>query len=65
MAPLVTTEKARATFAELLGRARFAGARTVVTSRGRPVAAVVSLADLQRLERLEAARARPTPATGP
>ena len=54
---------ARATLSEVVGRARHAKSPTVLTSRGRPVAAVVSIEDLALIEdeidRLMAAEARP------
>jgi prevent-host-death family protein len=40
---------ARVAFAEVLSRAQYAGERVVVLRRGRPVAAVVPIADLNRL----------------
>jgi len=46
----VSTKEARATLGELIGRARFAGERIVITSRGRPACAVISVEDLKQLE---------------
>ena len=51
MAEQMTTNEARANLGEVLSKARFAGERTIITSRGRAAAAVVSIEDLQRLER--------------
>ena len=42
---------------EYLNRAAYGGERITVTSRGKPKAAVVSVADLARLEELEDAQA--------
>ena len=45
----VTMKAAREQLSDLLNRAHFGGERTVVTRRGRPFAALVPLADLERL----------------
>jgi prevent-host-death family protein len=42
---------------EYLNRAAYGGERITVTSRGKPKAAVVSVADLERLQELEDAQA--------
>ncbi|CAK0745638.1 Antitoxin (modular protein) [uncultured Gammaproteobacteria bacterium] len=44
---------ARAKFSELVNRAAYGQERVVLTRHGKPIAAVVSLADLEALERLE------------
>ena len=49
----VSTLKARATFAELINRAAFGKERVILTRHGKPVAAMVSLDDLESLEQLE------------
>jgi prevent-host-death family protein len=49
----VTTSIARAQFAELVNRAEYAGERTVVHRRKKPVAAVVPIEDVELLEQLE------------
>lgn len=41
---------ARASLSEVVGRARHAKSPTVLTSRGKPVAAVVSIEDLELIE---------------
>jgi len=41
----------------VLNRAVFGGERLVITSRGKPKAAIISLADLERFEELEDAQA--------
>jgi prevent-host-death family protein len=45
--------EARETFSETVNRAAFGGERVVLTRHGKPVAAVVPLADLDLLEALE------------
>ena len=49
----VTSSAARNEFAELVNRAAYGGERVIVHRRKKPVAAVVPLADLELLERLE------------
>ncbi len=46
----ITTVAARENFAELINQASYAGHRVVLTRRGKPVAALVSLHDLRTLE---------------
>ncbi|MGA2982204.1 MAG: type II toxin-antitoxin system Phd/YefM family antitoxin [Terriglobia bacterium] len=53
MARRVNASQARASFAEGLNRASFAGERTVIRRHGKDVAAVVSAEDLEILEALE------------
>ncbi len=48
--PSVSIADARATLSELVGRARHAKSPTVLTSRGKPVAAMVSIEDLELIE---------------
>jgi prevent-host-death family protein len=43
----------RNTFSEYLNRASYQGQRIVIERRGKPVAALVSLEDLKRIEALE------------
>ena len=49
----LTSSAARAQFADLVNRAQYAGERTIVHRRKKPVAAVVPIEDLKWLERLE------------
>jgi prevent-host-death family protein len=49
----LTTSTARAQFADLVNRAEYAGERTIVHRRNRPVAAVVPIEDLELIERYE------------
>jgi prevent-host-death family protein len=49
----LSTSTARAQFSDLVNRAEYAGERTVVHRRKKPVAAVVPIEDLEVLERLE------------
>jgi prevent-host-death family protein len=53
MARRLSASQARASFAEALNRASFAGERTVIRRHGKDVAAVVSAEDLKILEALE------------
>ena len=46
----VPVERARPLFKELLNDAEFRGKRTVITRYGKPSAALVSMADLEKLE---------------
>ncbi len=48
-----TASSARANFAEIVNRAEYAGERTIVHRRKKPVAAVVPFEDLKLLEELE------------
>ena len=54
---LAATEASRGRLSEAVAQARYAGRRTVITLRGKPAAAVVSLQDLDILERAGAAPA--------
>lgn len=49
----VSAREAREEFADLLNRAAYARERVVITRNGRPIAAVISTADLKLLEALE------------
>lgn len=53
----VTVVGLRNTLGDVLGRVAYGQERVIVTSRGRPKAAIVSIADLERLEDLEDAQA--------
>ena len=46
----VSSRQARASFSDIINRARYAHERTVITSNGKEVAAVVSTDDLKLLE---------------
>lgn len=46
----ITTVAARENFAELINQASYGGRRVVLTRRGKPVAALISLNDLRALE---------------
>ncbi|MEV7198222.1 type II toxin-antitoxin system Phd/YefM family antitoxin [Streptomyces sp. NPDC093510] len=74
MAYEIPVTQARAELAELINRVVYGGERVVVTRHGKPLVALVSAADLERLERLadasdertvsavtSAAHATPTP----
>jgi prevent-host-death family protein len=49
----ISASQARASFAEAINRASFAGERTVIRRHGKDVAAVVAVEDLKILEALE------------
>ncbi|MFI2781383.1 type II toxin-antitoxin system Phd/YefM family antitoxin [Streptomyces sp. ALB3] len=55
MAYEIPVTQARADLAELINRVVYGGERVVVTRHGKPLVALVSAADLQRLENAEAA----------
>lgn len=55
--PTLSVTDARARIAEVVGRAEHGGQRTVLLRHGRPAAAVVPVADLERLRALDAAAA--------
>lgn len=46
----ITTVAARENFAELINQASYGGRRVILTRRGKPVAALVSLHDLHSIE---------------
>ena len=49
----LSTSIARKELADILNRASYAHERTIVTRNGKPVAAIVSLEDLEAMEALE------------
>lgn len=51
--PQVSVTEAKKSFSEFLNRAAYGNERIVVTSHDKPKAAVISIEDLRRLERLE------------
>ena len=53
----VTVVNLRNSLGDVLGRVAYGHERVVVISRGRPKAAIISIADLERLEDLEDAQA--------
>ncbi|MGW2181081.1 type II toxin-antitoxin system Phd/YefM family antitoxin [Streptomyces sp. NPDC001732] len=55
MAYEIPVTQARAELAELINRVVYGGERVVVTRHGKPLVALVSAADLERLESDEAA----------
>ncbi|GGZ86962.1 type II toxin-antitoxin system Phd/YefM family antitoxin [Streptomyces echinoruber] len=55
MAYEIPVTQARAELADLINRVVYGGERVVVTRHGRPLVALVSAADLERLEEAEAA----------
>ncbi|WP_328368891.1 type II toxin-antitoxin system Phd/YefM family antitoxin [Streptomyces sp. NBC_00457] len=55
MAYEIPVTQARAELADLINKVVYGGERVVVTRHGKPLVALVSAADLERLERLEPA----------
>ena len=53
MSEIVGIAEAKNDLSELINRAAYGGERIVLGSRGKPKAAIVGMADLQRLEMLE------------
>ncbi len=53
MSSKLTASTTRQNFADILNRAAYGGERIVVHRRGKPVAAVVPIADVELLEQLE------------
>lgn len=49
----MSTSTARIKFSELVSKAEFAGERTILHRRKKPVAAIVPIEDLRIIERLE------------
>ncbi len=49
----ISTSAARQKFSEILSKAEFAGERTILHRRKKPIAAVVPIEDLKLLERME------------
>ena len=49
----ISVTDAKRVFSELLNRAAYGDERIVITSHGKPKAAIVSIEALERLERLE------------
>ena len=54
---VVSVSRLKNALSEYLSRAAYGGERIIVSSRGKPKAAVISMADLERLEELEDAQA--------
>jgi prevent-host-death family protein len=53
MASTISTTKAREFLADLITEVAFKGERVLLTRHGKPVAALISAEDLERLEQLE------------
>jgi prevent-host-death family protein len=49
----VSVSEARETFAELVNRAAYGHERVLVSRRGKPIAAIVPIEDVEYLERIE------------
>lgn len=52
----ISAMKLRASIGDVLNRIEYRGERVVVERKGEPVAAIIGVADLRRLEALEAER---------
>ncbi|MCF3119584.1 MULTISPECIES: type II toxin-antitoxin system Phd/YefM family antitoxin [Streptomyces] len=63
MAYEIPVTQARAELAELINRVVYGGERVVVTRHGKPLVALVSAADLERLEQLADAERERTVST--
>ncbi|MBI3979311.1 MAG: type II toxin-antitoxin system Phd/YefM family antitoxin [Chloroflexi bacterium] len=59
MAKTVSTAQAKAQFSALVARVAYGGEQYIIERRGKPLAALVSLDDLDRLERERAPSPRP------
>lgn len=53
---MMSVAEARKQFSELVARVAYTGERVVIEGRGKPMMALVSIEDLQRLERLAEAQ---------
>jgi prevent-host-death family protein len=51
--------EARRNFSEVMARVSYVGERVIIERKGRPMMALISIADLRRLEALEQAAAEP------
>ena len=51
---VVSAAEAKRKFSELIGRAAYGHERIIIERKGKPMAAVIGLEDLRRLEALEA-----------
>lgn len=53
MSKVVSAAEAKNRFSEIIGRAAYGRERIIVERKGKPLAAVISIEDLKRLEELE------------
>ncbi len=53
MTTTISIADARSAFGDIINRAHYADERVVLEKRGKPVAALISIADLETLEALE------------
>ncbi|WP_216325290.1 type II toxin-antitoxin system Phd/YefM family antitoxin [Deinococcus aestuarii] len=51
--PALSASEARSNFNDLVNRVQYGGERVTVTRQGKPAAVMISVADLELLERLE------------
>ena len=59
MGKTVSAAQAKARFSDLVARVAVAGERFVIERRGKPVAALISIEDLKRLQQTHDTRERP------
>lgn len=59
MTRTVTSAEAKAHFSELVGQVAYGGNQVIIERRGKPVAALVSVADLERLKQGQPGSGRP------
>ncbi|MDP2936064.1 MAG: type II toxin-antitoxin system Phd/YefM family antitoxin [Dehalococcoidia bacterium] len=59
MTKIVTSAEAKAHLSELVGQVAYGGDHVIIERRGKPVAALVSVAELERLEQGRATSGRP------
>jgi prevent-host-death family protein len=59
MGKTVSAAQAKARFSDLIAQVAFGGERFVIERRGKPVAALISIKDLKRLEEAHDSKARP------
>ena len=63
MTTKISSTEARTVLGELLARAGYGGERFILERRGKPLAALISIKDLQRLESIESQEKRRPPET--
>jgi prevent-host-death family protein len=58
MPSTISTSKAREFLADLITEVAYKGERVILTRHGKPIAAIISAEDLERLETLEGEKGR-------
>jgi len=59
MTKIVTSAEAKAHLSELVGQVAYGGDHVIIERRGKPLAALVSISDLERLQQLQPTRTEP------